>query len=162
MSFEFNAGLFSLIKEIGIAVNGWDPVEYVGPILRNLGILSIILLAVFKKHTTDKDIIKGMLFAFVIYYSFATTVHPWYISLVLILSIFTKYKFGLVWSILVMFSYYAYSNEAFKENTTFLILEYSVLYFVLFVEIFKYTKRDNFGIQFKDFFSSDKQEKESE
>lgn len=159
-SFEFNAGLFTLVQEIGFAIKGYDIVSTVGPILRNIAIAGIMLLALFRKYKSDEDIIKGMMFALVIWFSFATTVHPWYISSILVLSVFTGYKFGLIWSFLAMLSYFAYSNPAFKENYWLLAAEYLGVYLILTLEIIKTVKSDNFGLQLGEFFSSPRKKDE--
>jgi hypothetical protein len=95
----------------------------------------------------------GMLFALVIYYALATTVHPWYIGLILVFSIFTKYKFGLIWSLMVMLSYYAYSNSMFEENLTLVFIEYVLVFGIMLFEICRNTKKDDFGVQIKSFFT---------
>jgi hypothetical protein len=152
--FEFNASVFYLIREIGFMVYGWDLVQIVGPILSTIATISILLVAAVKAYRNDLDIIKGMMFAFVIYHLLSTTVHPWYIAPILVLASFTNYKFGLIWSLLVMLSYFAYSNPEFKELPAFVITEYVVLYLVLFLELKWNTKKDAFGLQIKEFFQN--------
>lgn len=151
--FQFNAGFFYILREIGFATVGWDPILVVGPVLSVISTLGILTLALIRAYRNDLDIIKGMLFAFMIYYGLATTVHPWYISLILVLSVFTQYKFGLVWSIVVMLSYSAYGHPGgFGENPVLLIAEYSLVYVVLFFEIRRYWTKEAVGLQLKDFF----------
>jgi hypothetical protein len=153
--FQFNGSIFYIVREIGFATIGWDPILIAGPVLSAISTFGILLLALRRAYRNDLDIIKGMLFAFMIYYGLATTVHPWYISLILVLSIFTQYKFGLIWSILVMLSYAAYAHPSgFGENPILLIAEYSLVYVVLFVEIRKYWKKEAIGIQLKEFFKA--------
>lgn len=153
--FQFNASIFYLIREIGFQTVGWDPIQFVGPILSYIAASMIILLAVFKAYRNELDIVKGMMFALMIYYLFATTVHPWYVGTILALSIFTRYKFALIWSFLVMLSYVAYLDpNMVKEDPLLLIIEYSLVILVMSFEIYRYTKRDALGIQLKSFFSS--------
>lgn len=130
--------------------------ELVGKALSYISTLGILVLALLKAHRKDLDMITGMLFAFMIYYSMATTVHPWYISLILVFSVYTRYKFGLIWSLVVMFSYYAYSNAKFEPNLTLLIAEYVIVYGVLLVEIRKYYQKEAVGIQLAEFFGRNK------
>lgn len=151
--FEFNASIFYLVREYSFANTGWDEIAIYGPMLSKIAIVSIGLLAVLRSHKKDDSIFTGMLFALVIYYAFATTVHPWYISMILIFSVFTKYKFGLIWSLLVMLSYFAYSDLFFQENLRFVAIEYILVFGIMIIEIAKHTKRSDFGIQFKSFFS---------
>lgn len=66
------------------------------------------------------------------YFFLSTTVHPWYIATPLILSIFTRYRFAILWSFLVYLSYYAYGNEQFQENLWLVAAEYLLVigYFI--------------------------------
>ncbi|OIQ35204.1 MAG: hypothetical protein BM555_04145 [Crocinitomix sp. MedPE-SWsnd] len=153
-SFEFNASIFNLFREYSFATLGYDNVIEDGPFLSKIAFVLIMLLAVFRAVREDKHIFGGMLFALVIYYLFSTTVHPWYISLVLICSVFTQYKFGLIWSFVVMLSYYAYSNLAFEENMLYITIEYVIVMSIMIFEIIKSTKKSNFGIQIKEFFQN--------
>jgi len=65
-----------------------------------------------------------MLFAFSIYFLLSTTVHPWYVVTPLAISIFTRYKFLVVWSFTVIFSYSAYGLTNFDEKLWLVVLEY--------------------------------------
>ncbi len=161
--FQFNSSFYDLI------VNHiyYHPLEYdytlnpdpfpdrfkvVGLLLSYIATGGILVLALLRAYHKDLDMIKGMLFAFMIYYAFATTVHPWYVSLILVLSIYTQYKFGLIWSIVIMLSYYAYSDPDFKQNVVLQAAEYLILYTLLIFEIRKYWEKKAIGIQLKEFF----------
>ena len=78
----------------------------------------------------------GIFWGISIYYFLATTVHPWYLALPLILSIFTRFRFALVWSILVVSSYSAYSSMPATENPWLLTAEYLIVYGYLIYEVF--------------------------
>lgn len=151
-SFEFNASVFYIAKAYSIDSVGYDDIKYWGPLLSKIGIVLIGLLAVIKAFKKDEHLFTGMLFAMVLYYAFATTVHPWYISMVLIFSIFTKYKFGLVWSLLIMLSYFAYSNLAFQENMALIRIEYALVFGIMLIEIFRNTSKSDWAIQLNEFF----------
>lgn len=133
--FEFNAGIFYVIREIGFTAVGYDTIQTVMPVLTKIILISIILLALMRRYKTDSDLITMGMFAFFIFYSFSTTVHPWYISLILILSVFTNYRFALIWSLLVMLSYSAYAETSFAENKWYLMTEYIVVFAVFIYEI---------------------------
>jgi len=77
-----------------------------------------------------------MLFALTFYYFTATTVHPWYVTTLLILSVFTNYKFPLVWSFAIILSYLAYLNTNNTENLWIIGLEYAIVYSVFIWEVF--------------------------
>jgi alpha-1,6-mannosyltransferase len=73
----------------------------------------------------------------------STTVHPWYVATPLLLSVFTKYKFPLVWSFMVFLSYAAYSDEGFSENLALVAIEYSAVIAVALWEFFQNKKQDS-------------------
>jgi len=156
--FEFNASVFYVLREIGFALKGYDMVSVIGPVLSVITFFGIILLALLKSFKADKDIFVAMLFGLVIYYGLSTTVHPWYISLILVLSIFTQYRFGLIWSFLVMLSYSAYTNNVFQESVLFLFVEYGILLLVIVYEIKKYWRKDAIGLELNSFFGKNKSE----
>ena len=102
-------------------------------------IVFVILTAFFKKNKTSIELITAMLFVLSFYYFTATTVHPWYIATLLILSVFTKYKFPLVWSCVIILSYLAYMNinKADKSENLWIIgLEYIIVYSIFIWEVF--------------------------
>ena len=152
-NFEFNASIFYLFRELGFATVGYDQIAFYGPLLSKIALAGIALLAILRTVKDEISIFSGMLFALVIYYALATTIHPWYIAMILILSVFTRYKFGLIWSMLVMFSYSAYAKNAYQEDTLLIVIEYSLLYLVMIYEIVRSTTKKDFGLQLKSFFS---------
>lgn len=79
-----------------------------------------------------------MVLVLTFYYFTSTTVHPWYIATLLALSIFTNYKFPLVWSAVIILSYLAYlkSNSIDKsENYWVLFIEYFIVFGVFVGEL---------------------------
>ena len=154
VSFEFNASLYYVAREIGFIFKGYNAIDFIGPLLSLLVFISILTLAIIKTYKVNQDIFVGILFAFLLYYAMATTVHPWYVALILIFSIFTPYRFGLIWSFLVMLSYSAYQFPEFAENKLFLITEYLVLFGVVFYEIRKYWRKDLIQLNVKEFFTN--------
>jgi len=68
-----------------------------------------------------------MLFAISFYFLLSTTVHPWYVATPLLLCLFTKYKFPILWSGLVFLSYMAYGAEGYSENMWLVATEYILL-----------------------------------
>ncbi len=139
-NFEFNASIYYLVREIGFWITGYNEIAIIGKILATLVFLSVIYLAFFRRNNTTKNIIHTMLFAFTIYLFLCTTVHPWYITTLLILGVFTNYKFPLVWSFIIILSYLAYVNlnSADKsENLWVIALEYFVVFSVFIWELIK-------------------------
>ena len=135
-NFEFNASVYYIIRWIGFQTVGWNIIATVGLILPMVVFICIVLLAVFRKYNTTQKLITGMLLAVSIYFLLATTVHPWYIATPVLLSVFTKYKFPLLWSFMICFSYAAYGANGFNENLLLIAIEYSVVISVALWEIF--------------------------
>jgi len=136
-NFEFNASLYYVMREIGYLFRGWNEIAIIGKIIPVVVLVMVISLAFFRNNKSTKSLITAMLFALSFYFFSATTVHPWYIATLLMLSIFTNYKFPLIWSFVIMLSYFAYSNLESQENLWLVALEYVVVYGVLFWELFK-------------------------
>jgi alpha-1,6-mannosyltransferase len=145
---QFNAGIFYLAQEIGFRITGHDTTEIVSPVFTKIILLAILLMAFIRKYRTDQDLLVACMFAFLIFYGFSTVVNPWYISMLLIFSIFTNYRFGLIWSFLVMLSYSAYANEVLAENKYYLLAEYLILAVVLVFELKRYFRKDMLDFQF--------------
>ncbi|UCA57463.1 MULTISPECIES: glycosyltransferase 87 family protein [Aequorivita] len=124
-NFEFNASVYYIIRWIGFQVVGWNIIGTTGKILPVFVLLFVLAIAFFRKNKTPQELMIGMLFAVSIYFLLSTTVHPWYIATPLFLSVFTKYKFPIVWSFVVMLSYYAYGKDGFDENLWLVTLEYA-------------------------------------
>lgn len=154
--FQFNSSFYNILIHFIYDQENHERFWMAGTLLSSISTIGILVLAALKAYRKDLDIITGMLFAFMIYYAMATTVHPWYISLILVLSIFTRYKFGIVWSIVIMLSYFAYSNLDFKPNPVLLVGEYCIVYGVMVYEIVKYWDNKSIGLQLKPFFGIDK------
>ncbi|MEP1486944.1 MAG: mannosyltransferase [Algibacter sp.] len=142
-NFEFNASFYYLAREIGYMFRGYNEIAIIGKVTPILVIIVVLILTFFRKNKTTVELISVMLLALSFYFFTTTTVHPWYVATLLILSVFTKYKFPLVWSFVIILSYLAYVNidKADKsENLWVIAIEYIVVYSVFFWEIFKRKK----------------------
>jgi alpha-1,6-mannosyltransferase len=135
-NFEFNASLYYVFREIGYLFRGWNEIEIIGKIIPFVVMLFVIIVTFFRKNKTIIELITAMLFVLSFYYFASTTVHPWYVATLLILSVFTKYKFPLVWSFVIILSYLAYANSNNTENLWIIGFEYLVVYGVFIWEVF--------------------------
>ncbi len=152
VSFEFNGGIYYLLREWDYSTLGWNNISENGPLLARISFCLICLLALFKSLRSEVDLFKGMMFALLIYLGLATTIHPWYIAMPLALSVFTGYRAPLIWSLTVMLSYSAYQTDPVKENALFLWFEYLSLLVLLGYEVYRKTDRSAFGLQLREFF----------
>ncbi|MGB1211165.1 MAG: mannosyltransferase [Lacinutrix venerupis] len=143
-NFEFNASIYYIARAIGYWFRGYNEIAVIGKILPVITILFILYLSFLKKNTSLQKLINAMLFSFTIYLFLSTTVHPWYIATILMLSIFTNYKFPLVWSFIIIISYLAYANADNTENLWVIALEYLVVFGVFIWEtILQKTKKSH-------------------
>jgi alpha-1,6-mannosyltransferase len=134
--FEFNASLYYIAREIGYLFRGYNEIDIIGKVTPIMVVLFVLILAFFRKNKTMIQLITSMLLVLSFYYFTATTVHPWYVATLLILSVFTTYKFPLVWSFVIVLSYFAYSNPNETENLWVIALEYLIVYGVFIWEVF--------------------------
>lgn len=137
-NFEFNAGLYNFIKQISLQFDGkpWELIKTYGKITPIVIILFVLLFTFLRKNQKLPVLITSMLWVLTLYYLMSATVHPWYIIFLVLLGIFTDYRFALAWSVMVVLSYYAYSEAEFTENLWLIAIEYIVVYGILLYEIF--------------------------
>jgi len=133
--FEFNASFYYIIRWIGYKTIGWNIIQKAGPLLGLIVFTFVLLISLIRKNEKPKQLMISLLFAISVYYFFSTTVHPWYIAIPLILSVFTQYKFAVIWTFTVMLSYFAYSSQSFQESLWLIAIEYTVVYGFLIYEL---------------------------
>lgn len=133
--FEFNASIYYIIRWIGYEVEGHNIIGYAGPALAGVVFVSVLVLSPLKRNSEMRGLFTSMMFAGVIYLFLATTVHPWYLATPLLLSIFTRYRFVQVWSLVVVVSYFTYSQPDYRENLWLIGLEYVVVFGLFIWEI---------------------------
>ena len=135
-SFEYNGSLYYILRWIGYREIGYNWIALVSPYL-TLSIFSIVMLAALLVKERDvKYFAQNMLFALTIFYLFATTVHPWYITSMVAFGALTRFRYPMVWSGLIFFTYINYGYEPFRENLTIVAVEYIVLFGMIGVELF--------------------------
>ncbi len=139
-NFEFNASIYYIIRWIGYQTIGWNIIGTVGKILPLIVIGVLLLLTFFRKNRETSQLIAVLLIGICSYYFLSTTVHPWYIAVPLALCIFTRYRFPIWWSFIIICSYTAYINPDFKENLWFVALEYMIVFGIFIFEVRKNTK----------------------
>jgi len=138
-NFEFNSGLYNAIKQIALKLEAkpWELIKTYGKITPYIIVTLVVLFTFLRNNQKLAVLITSMLWILTAYYLLATTVHPWYIVFLVLLTIFTKYRFSLVWSLVVILSYYAYSQINFKEHLGLLSIEYIVVYGFIIFELFR-------------------------
>lgn len=114
--FEFNASIYYFVRQIGILIKGYNIIIWAGPVLL-LSATSIILFLSFKANkSSGSNNFCQALFIITLWYLFSTTIHPWYICLPVAFSVFTQYRYPIIWSFTATLSYAAYQTNPVKEN----------------------------------------------
>ena len=147
-NFEFNASIYYILREIGFSITGYNEIQTISKILPVITLLSILGLAFLQQNNDFKTLASSMLLAFTIYLFLSTTVHPWYISTLVLLCMFTSYRFPLVWSLVIILSYLAYlgiGTSEKSENLWIISLEYLLVYAAFILEVV-FKKRLRFNL----------------
>ncbi|UII74663.1 polyprenol phosphomannose-dependent alpha 1,6 mannosyltransferase MptB [Flagellimonas sp. HMM57] len=137
-NFEFNAGMYNLVKKIGVTyfdAKPWELIKVYGKIVAFSTIIGALLLTFFRKNQQFDTLVVSMLALLSGYYFLSSTLHPWYIVYLLVLCVLTNYRYPILWSFVVILSYYAYSNPEYQENLWLLAIEYILVFGFLIYEI---------------------------
>lgn len=136
--FEFNASIYYILREIGYLIKGYNLIYTIGPTLAIFA-AGIIMYKAYKEDKRDlKSFSINMMQILTIYYLLSTTVHPWYLTLIVFLSIFNGQKYPVYWSFLIVLSYSKYYLDG-KFYYLLITVEYLMLFFALYLYI---TKKD--------------------
>ncbi|WP_435623566.1 mannosyltransferase [Flagellimonas sp.] len=137
-NFEFNAGIYNVVKSIGVnffEAKPWELIKSYGKVMAISVIAIALVLTFFRKNENFKTLLQSMLWVLFAYLALSSTVHPWYIIFLLTLSLLTNYKFPILWTLVVILSYWAYSNPDFTENLWLLGIEYLTVFAFLIYEL---------------------------
>ena len=142
-NFEFNAGLWNTVKHIGIHFDAkpWELIKTYGKIIPVVTFILVTVITFLRKNQDLSILITSMLGILTLYYFMSATVHPWYVIFLVVLAIFSQYRFAIVWSAAIVLSYFAYSIADFKENLWLLALEYITVYAYLIYELIAYRNK---------------------
>jgi len=108
----------------------------VGPVLGLITLSGTLWLSWRTRSAkAGRSLPEAMLWIIFLYLSCATTVHPWYATVPLALSLLTTWRFPIFWSGLVVLSYSHYAQGASAENYALIGLEYVLLWLFILGEI---------------------------
>jgi len=135
--FEFNASIFYVVRGIGFWQKGYDIIQTAGPVLSYIVFFGIVIMAL--THRPERLLLAGLfMLALTLYFSFATIVHPWYITPLVAFCVFSKFRFPILWSFLVFFTYAGYTESGFRENFWIVTIEYLLVWALMIYELYKY------------------------
>lgn len=153
--FEFNASVYYFVRygvineywrlwDYHAYFKGFSPLEnllhydlYV--LLRKLlPIMDIAIIVYWSTRKAVKDSKQKFLTAMLLIYSthffLATTIHPWYITPLVLFTALTKYRYALIWTSLIGFTYISYKVGGFEEHSGIIAVEYLVVFAYLYYE----------------------------
>ncbi|MFN3758532.1 MAG: glycosyltransferase family 87 protein [Algoriphagus aquaeductus] len=134
--FEFNASIYYLLREVGYWIEGYNTIAFLTKIL---SLSTVILIGYFSRKRQPKslfELVDLMVLIYLIYLLLQPVVHPWYILPALGFSVIRGKLTVLLWSLGAIFSYQAYGNVDFQEQSIFLILEYGLVVLGIYLDYF--------------------------
>lgn len=133
-NFEFNGSIYYIVRWVGILRDGYNPIWVVGPKLPLVAGLIILIISWLKRKESG-SVLGTFMIVWLTYYLFSTTVNPWYVAVLIPLSIFSKSRVGVVWAVTVSLSYLSFSVDGFQEQTWVLFAEYVPVYVLVLYEL---------------------------
>ncbi|WP_232217146.1 mannosyltransferase [Winogradskyella sp. J14-2] len=137
-NFEFNASIYYILRAIGYSLTGYNEIGFIGKILPVIPVLFILGFSFLKTNNSIPKLSNSFLLVLTIYLFFSTTVHPWYIASLVILCVFTNYRYPLIWSAVIILSYLSYlgiGTADKAENLWIIALEYTIVFLVFTWEV---------------------------
>jgi alpha-1,6-mannosyltransferase len=138
--FEFNASIYYLLRWIGYLVTGYNTIAVLGVLLAIAAFVAIVFIAIREKVITWQSLFQSMLMCLTAYFLLATTVHPWYITTLVLVLVFTRYRYPVGWSVLIILSYAAYRTSPYSENLWLVAVEYIAVLCLIGYELLRITK----------------------
>ncbi len=134
-SFEFNASVYYVVRFLGIRLTSYNEIAIIGPALALVSGLVGLGLAWWERLPRLASLPQTLLLVLTGYFLLATTVHPWYLTLLVGLSVFSRFRYPLVWGGVAVLSYAAYRSSTYTENLWLVALEYAVTLTVFGAEL---------------------------
>lgn len=150
--FEFNASIYYLVRELGYLLVGFNIIYAAGPLLAVIAFFLILYVSIkglpriffaMAQEVLSLAALREWRFihtvgaSLLIYYLFTTTLHPWYISTLLAVSVVTRFNFVIVWTFMIFLTYAGYHEHGFSENLWLIALEYLVVLGFFAYELWK-------------------------
>ncbi len=129
--FEFNASIYYVLRWLGFQISGYNLIHLLGPFLAIVVGIFILKKAFSIKNPTVEELPQLWLWAITLYLFSTTTVHPWYTALPIVLCLFTNFRFPILWSFLIFFTYINYSYPTYFENLWIVGIEYLLVFVFL-------------------------------
>mgnify|MGYP001127220536 CR=1 FL=1 len=132
--FEFNGSIYYLTRWYGFETEGHNIIAKSGKWMMYATFAAIMSYSLLAK-------VKGtwprqMVWVWLLYLLFATTIHPWYLIPLLALSVFSTKRFPLIWSVLIFLTYINYMGGEYTDRLDVVLIEYSVVLVAILFDLF--------------------------
>ena len=131
--FEFNGSIYQLARWLGLTMTGYNQIEIIGKLMFAGSFLGVLMIWWYQGRKPG-NLANTLLLLAAVYFLFATTVHPWYIGLLVPLAVLSGYRFPVLWSGLILFTYLNYGNQPFHESTWIAVAEYGAIFSLFALE----------------------------
>ncbi len=134
--FEFNSLLFRPLYQFNFNANFHELNAHLGQLLSSLfmAVFGFLLISFIRKKLDFFQVIWLSLFMYLIC---SASIHPWYISTLILLGTFCFPISTLAWSFLIVVSYAKYNTVTFPYLGNFILFEYMFVIAILSIEILK-------------------------
>lgn len=133
--FEFNAGIYYAFRQLGYWVKGYNMIALIGKWMAGVTVLGVLAIS-YHGYRNNKPMPEVLLFMATLFALFSLILHPWYISLVILFGSMSRYRFWVVWSLLIMGTYAGYTAQGFSEVMPVVAFEFIVVLAMLLYELF--------------------------
>jgi hypothetical protein len=140
--FEFNASVYYLIRWIYFQTFNDTLISMAQVLLPAMTFLTVIVISLCQKSDGQQSIFSYALFCLTAYFIFTNNVHPWNLATLVVLSVFTNYRFVPVWSLGVVLTYSAYRTFPYSENLWLVVVEYCLVLGTMTWEIYCRVQRN--------------------
>ncbi len=134
--FEFNSFLFRPLYQFNFNANFHELNAHLGQLLSSLfmAVFVFLLISFIRKKI---DFFQALWLSLFMYLICSASIHPWYISTLILLGTFCFPISTLAWSFLIVVSYAKYNTVTFPYLGNFILFEYMFVIAILCYEILK-------------------------
>ncbi|MBK9270097.1 MAG: hypothetical protein IPM48_00735 [Saprospiraceae bacterium] len=135
--FEFNSSIYKLLQLFAEENKWWKFKENIGFILAIISLMTILTLWLYdllvERETKYK--FQSVWYIWMVYLLMGSTVHPWYLTPILFLAVFSHPLTSIAWSFMIVGTYIHYDPDLKHLFSGFVVLEYFFLFVIFIIEI---------------------------
>ena len=134
--FEFNSFLFRPLYQFNFNANFHELNAHLGQLLSSL-FMAVFVFLLISFIRNKIDFFQALWLSLFMYLICSASIHPWYISTLILLGTFCFPISTLAWSFLIVVSYAKYNTVTFPYLGNFILFEYMFVIAILSIEILK-------------------------